>query len=54
MNEAWPSIVGVVSLMIGLAIVAVLVSRKSSTATVISSFSTALDKLLLRSTGSAT
>lgn len=54
MNEAWASIVGVVSLMVMLAIVAVLVSQKSGTATVISSFSTALDKLLMRSTGSAT
>lgn len=52
MNEAWTSFVGIVTLMIVLAIVAVVVSKNSGTASLITSFSTALDKLLARSTGS--
>jgi hypothetical protein len=47
----WNSLVGVVSLIIVLAIVAVIVSKNSASASVITSFSTALDALLKRSTG---
>lgn len=54
MPEAWQSIVTVATLIIGLAIVAVLVSKKSGTAGVVQSFSTALGKLLSRSTGQPT
>lgn len=54
MSEAGTSLIGIVSLIILLAIVAVIVSKKTTTATVIQTFSTALDKLLQRETGKAT
>jgi PRD1 phage membrane DNA delivery len=54
LGEDWTSLIGIVCLIIGLAIVAVIVSKKSQTSTLITSFSTALDALLSRSTGSPT
>lgn len=48
--DDWASLVGIVCLIIGLAIVAVIVSKKSGSAQVIQSFSTSLDALLGRAT----
>lgn len=54
MGADWNSLVGIVSLIIVLAIIAVIVSQKSGTASLIGSFSTALDALLGRATGKPT
>lgn len=54
MGDAFKSFVGVIVLIIMLAIVAVVVSKKAGTAQLVQSFSTALDTLLSRATSKAT